>query len=189
MHKYKSVALKSKGKNMIEIEVKVLEIDKPALEKKLKSMGAKKTFSGRIENRYYDFPNRALRNSDTVLRLRLQGKRGVLCVKQKLPSKKTKTMEEREVLVDFGKAKKLLESLGLVCIRNIVKQRDSWKLGKHHVDIDQFLGKYRRVPTFFEIESESEKALLSMAQKLGFFGSDLKPWTGKKVLEHYGFRD
>ncbi len=170
---------------MREIEVKILEIDHDDVVGKLKKFGAKKTFSGKLENYYYDFKNRLLSNNKTVLRLRRQPNKSILCVKQTISNSSAKQMHEHETEVDFSKTKKMLEQLGFVCIESLVKQRESWSLGSIHLDFDRYTGNRKKIPEFLEIEGPSVKQIQSIAKKLGFSKKDLKPWGANKLLEYY----
>ena len=174
---------------MNEIEVKVLEINRNKLVAKLKSLGAKKTFSGKLENRYFDFQNRLLSNSKTVLRLRRETKTGVLCIKQSISNKGAKQMREFEARVRFNPTKRLLQQLGFVCIQSLTKRRESWKIGKIHFDFDRYLGKHKRIPEFLEIEGPSIRAIQSAAASLGISLKDLKPWGADRLLKHYRLKD
>ncbi|MDO8625742.1 MAG: CYTH domain-containing protein, partial [Candidatus Diapherotrites archaeon] len=79
---------------MRETEVKILEIDRAAVIKRLKALGARREFSARLENRYYDFTGSPLARGNVVLRLRKQGRQGILCVKRHRTGKRVKEMEE-----------------------------------------------------------------------------------------------
>ncbi|MDO8624631.1 MAG: class IV adenylate cyclase [Candidatus Diapherotrites archaeon] len=174
---------------MRETEVKILEIDRAAVIKRLKALGsAKRVFSARLENRYYDFTGSPLARGNVVLRLRKQGRDGILCVKRHRTGKRVKEMEEHEQKVDFSRTKKLLESLGLVCVKALSKRRERWQLGKIHFEFDQYLGKHRRIPEFLEIEANNEREVFAAAKALGFSPRDCLDWGADKLLAHYGLR-
>ena len=44
-------------RKMHEIEVKILDINPAEIRKKLRKAGARKTFEGKIDARFYDFPD------------------------------------------------------------------------------------------------------------------------------------
>ena len=68
---------------MLEIEAKILEIDKKDLETKLRRLGAKKTRERKVESQFFDFSKNSLRKKGTILRLRLDGKRQCLLLRKR----------------------------------------------------------------------------------------------------------
>ncbi|MBN2459379.1 class IV adenylate cyclase [Candidatus Woesearchaeota archaeon] len=171
---------------MREIEVKILNINKNEIEKKLALLGVKKTFEGMLEAYYFDYPNLKLRKSGKTLRLRKEDGKAVLTFKQKVNDKKFKIRNEHEVeLSDFGKAKQILELLGLRVFSGINKKRTAYTLGEVHLEIDKYLGKYSFVPEFLEIESEDERLIYKYAGMLGFKPKDCKPWSMVDIINHY----
>jgi predicted adenylyl cyclase CyaB len=173
---------------MRETEVKILEIDRREVIQRLKRLGAKRVFAGRLENRYYDFPDASLSKANVVLRLRKQNGHGILFVKRHLPGKKIKRMDEHEATVDFSKTRRVLESIGLVCVKALVKRRESWRLGDAHLDFDRYLGRHRRIPEFLEIEATRTSRVFATVQKLGFSENDCLDWGADKLLAYYGLR-
>ena len=167
---------------MKEIEVKLLEIKKDKVIKRLEELGAEKVSDGEMNVLIYDFEDERLsRNSDLV---RLRGYNGdsVLAFKRKISKGSTKIMEEYEVKVDnYNVMKDILKNMGLRIIRDYSKHRTSYKLGKVHFDIDTIPG----IPTFMEIEALDEETVKKYVVKLGFSLEDAKPWTGKDLLKHY----
>ena len=87
---------------MKEIEVKILDIDRKEVEKKLVSLGARKIFDGILEARYYDFQDYHLKKSGVSLRLRKENKRVVLTLKKKVPDANLKVRDEYEIeMLDY----------------------------------------------------------------------------------------
>lgn len=167
---------------MREIEVKILEIDKSAIEKKLRAFGAKKVFDGTIDCRYYDLPSRSLQKRGIVLRLRRKGMCGELTVKTDLKrTKGAKTAQELETPVSFELTRQILHSLGYRELIRTRKHRIDYALGAVHFEIDKLPG----IPWFLEIEAPSQKALKAMVKALGFLPADAKPWWWADVVEHY----
>jgi adenylate cyclase class 2 len=168
---------------MNEVEVKFLEIDKAALERKLQSLGAKKVFEGIITPFYFDFPNGSLRARNKVLRLRKKGSLVEFAIKEKKKSFGAKVAEETEVIVsDFENTRKILLSLGFREYARLPKKRISYALGPVHYELDTYDG----MPTFLEVEAHSIKELKWAVNKLGFILKEAKPWSGREVLKHYG---
>ncbi|MFA6269137.1 MAG: class IV adenylate cyclase [archaeon] len=172
---------------MKEIEVKILEINKKEVEKKLKQMGAKKAFDGLIDAQNFDFPDRRIKKKKNLLRLRKMDKKVFLTYKIKSKAKsQAKVCEEIELeVMDFEKMKLIFENLGLETKTRIKKHRTSYKLGSTHFEIEQYLGEYSNVPCFLEIEAPSIKVINKYAKKLGFNEKDCLNWNTWDVVEHY----
>ncbi|MBI2573474.1 class IV adenylate cyclase [Candidatus Woesearchaeota archaeon] len=171
---------------MQEIEVKILEIDVNAIQKKLKQLGARKVFEGPMLASRFDTPTDELEEEGKMLRLRQRGEITELTLKKKPQGeedKNAKVREEIELTVsDYATMKMILASIGLVESGIQEKHRISYALGDDvHIEIDTF----PNLPTFLEIEAHSIKKIEEVVSLLGFTMEDTKPWSGKKVLEHY----
>ncbi|MBI5554111.1 MAG: class IV adenylate cyclase [Candidatus Diapherotrites archaeon] len=84
------------------------------LQKKLKSLHAKKVFSGMERNVLFDFADARLKKSDSLVRLRREGKDCRLCFKG--PAKKSRFKVRKEIefeVSSFDLAADFLGSLGL----------------------------------------------------------------------------
>jgi predicted adenylyl cyclase CyaB len=173
---------------MNEIELKVLEVNRSVVLKKLKRLRARKIFSGILKTVYFDFPHNELRKNSQVLRLRRMNGKNFLTFKSRLPAKKTVFSEEIEFEVsDFEKASHFLEHLGFKPVLSYQKKRVSFRLGTVRIELEQWLGKFKAIPPFLELEAHSEKELFSALKKLGFSKKDAKAWHSGLLLKHYGF--
>lgn len=171
---------------MKETEIKILGIDRKAVEERLVSLGAKKVFDDEIHALYYDFTNTALQNSGCALRLRLEGAKSVLSLKKFVESKEAKIREEHEIEVsDFNAMKYLLESLGLKAWLEIKKHRTSYKLGGAQVELDKHHDAYAYIPQFLEIEGHDIETIYACAELLGFTVKDCRPWDILQVAAYY----
>lgn len=167
---------------MQEIEVKILEIDKDVIIKKLQQLGTKKVFAGKLQSYFYDFADQKLHEEGKTLRLREAGSFSLLTYKQKIPHAEVKIRKEHETkLSDPAVVKTVFKELGLVVIRTSVKHRESYALGDVHFEIDTIEG----IPTFLEIEATTVEQLKDAVHQLGFSMKDTKPWTEKDVVEYY----
>jgi adenylate cyclase, class 2 len=167
---------------MKEIEVKILEVNKVEIVKKLESFGAKKIFDGKIIGSYFDFEDGRLKKQDKLLRLRKKGDITELTLKQKLICKKAKIAEEQEVIVsNHEMMKKILFSIGLKEIAVFSKHRISYGLDNVHFEFDSF----PNIPEFLEIEAKTVSELEKHIKKLGFSMKDAKAWSGRDVINHY----
>jgi len=171
---------------MKEIEVKILDINRKEIEKKLISLGAKKIFEGVLEARYFDFKDFSLKKKHITLRLRKEAGRTVLTFKKKIADARLKIREEREIEVsDFNTAKTILKLIGLKDFSGMKKERTSYALKDVKFEIEKYLGNYSFVPEFVEIESERKEILKKYVKLLGFNPEDCKPWTMIDTVRHY----
>ena len=171
---------------MKEIEVKILGIDRSALEEKLLSLGAKKVFDDEIHALYYDYADTALKNSGCALRLRLEGTKSVLSLKKYVESTEAKIREEQEIEVsDFNTMKDLLETLGLNAWLDMKKHRTSYEFRGVHFELDEYHDAYNNIPEFLEIEGPDIETIYSCAELLGFTAKDCKPWDFLQVAAYY----
>ena len=103
---------------MEEIEVKFLNIDADLLEKKLKEIGAKKIFEKLYRRKAFDYPDLRLDKAGAWVRLRDEGDKITLALKQRIgmaatPESNDESMEETEVEVnDFEKTADILLKTG-----------------------------------------------------------------------------
>ncbi len=167
---------------MQETEVKILEINKEDIIKKIESLGATKTFEGVVAAAYFDTPEKKLSRENKTLRLRKRGDVCELTLKEKISKVEAKIMKEYEVPVgSYEIMFSILESLGYKPYSYLTKHRTTYSLENVHFEIDTF----PNLPSFLEIESTSIEILRTYVSKLGFPWECAKPWSGKDVLNHY----
>jgi len=169
---------------MHEIEVKILDIDKAEVIKKLESLNAKKILAEDVVSYYYDFPDKRLINSGIMLRARKLGNKILLTSKQKLPEENSnvKLREEHQITIsNMEILNKIFNAIGLEKYKEDKKERISYLLDDARIEIDTL----ENIPTFIEIEATSEEKVRTYVEKLGFTMEDAKPWSTKQVLEHY----
>jgi len=150
---------------MEEIEVKFLNIDPEAIQKKFADIGAKKSGEYFYRRRVFDYPDWRLDKQGAWLRLRDEGDRITLSFKQRLGikshdgSESDDGMEEVEIIVDdFDKTALLLVRIGFVEKHYAENKRIRWVKDEVEFDIDTF----PELEPYLEIEARSwEKIDLS----------------------------
>jgi predicted adenylyl cyclase CyaB len=161
---------------MIEIEIKVLEINKEEMIDKLIHLGAKKVLDEDVEAYYYDGNNL---KKGQVLRLRKIGNKNFLTFKKKIHDKEISKREEHEIEIsDLNKMHEILKNLNFNVIEKVNKHRTSYKIQETLFEIDEF--KNENIPCLMEIESISKKKIMEFVKLLnidenklstkGFFG-------------------
>ncbi len=154
-----------------EIEAKFTNINKDEIRKKLKEIGATLVYKERLMRRYnMDFPDFRLKDKKSWLRIRDEGGKITLALKQKLSHDLHGTKELEVEVDDFDKTKELLFSIGMTTKNYQETYRESWTLGKTHIDIDT----WPWIPPLVEIEGENEESVKEAALKMGFNWSDAK---------------
>ncbi len=171
---------------MYEIEAKVLDIDRAAVESVLVGLGAESGPELRFTAVFFDFPDGRLRASGQLLRLRQEGDRAVLTLKRRVSEAGAKVREETEVEVsDFEVCRRMLNTLGLLETRYVDKLRTGYQLGSASIAIDRHLGELSFIPELLEIEAGSVEEVRSVAARLGFGQDQLRPWGLPQVVDYY----
>jgi len=172
---------------MNEVELKILEINRPEIEKKLIELGAKKVFDDIIDALIIDFEDNKISNNKSLLRLRKEGNLNVLTFKSDCKDYETiRSSNELEVTFsEFETMKLIFEKLGFKISDKLKKHRISYKLGNVKFEFDNYLDEYDYVPEFLEIESNNEKDVYKHVELLGFSKEDCSSYNGLQVIKYY----
>lgn len=166
-----------------ETEVKFLEINRKQLETKLRKLNAKKIFDCIIEISFFDYPNKKIRKEKQVLRIRKINGKSKLTFKIPLKAKKVKSVNELEVEVsDFNETRKILLAAGLKEFLKVKKRRIRYKTKDCQFEFDNYLGKFKHIPEFLEIEAN--KKTIKKYQKLLNLKNP-KPYDFFKLIDYY----
>ena len=167
---------------MKEIEVKILNVNKKEIEKKLLALGAEKNFDDNIDAIYYSIPQKKEKKKKTVLRLRQKGNIVELTYKHRTKTKCVKICDEYEVKVsDFEEMKKILKSLDYKIKTEIKKHRTSYHINNVHFELDT----YPNEPTLLEIEAPNIKTIEKYVKLLSYTMKDAKGWSYAEILNYY----
>ena len=164
---------------MIETEVKILEINKGEILKKLKKLGAKGVYRGNVFTVQYDV-------KDKTLRIRKFSDKVVLTFKSKIKQNNSdgsgyKVMNEKEVVVDnFIQMKKILVAMGYRVKATTSKYRTSYETKDAHFDIDEING----IPVYMEIEGTTE-IIDKYLSLLDVDKMKVKDWDTNQLLAYY----
>ena len=153
----------------LEIEVRFLEIDKEALIQKLKNLGAIDLEEDLLtETIFYDKQGEWLKDKQKFIRIRSNKSGSLLTYKHHFQRSSTGTKEIELNISDPLKATDFLSELGYPPFRQQEKKRHSFLLNNCVVDIDT----WPKIPTYLEIEGQSEEALKQTATMMGLDWSD-----------------
>jgi len=173
-----------------EIEVKILNIKKDEIEKKLEAIGAIKGEEKLFKSISFDFPGLRLDNDASWVRLRDEGERITLAYKKRIGMKtdggNDKGMEEIEVEVsDYEKTAEVLRKLGMIEKFSQEKKRTTWVKDTVHFDIDT----WPRLDPYLEIEADSWEAVDNAIVELGLRIDDKKMFSATQVYKMAGIND
>lgn len=169
---------------MREVEVKILEVNRSEIEKKLLVIGAKKTFEKEFVADYFD--DGSLKEKKLLVRVRKEGEKVFFTLKVKISGAKSKIADEYEIEVsDFETISKQLELLGYKKYLRIRKTRIQYDIEDTHFVFDKYHDDWSIIPEFLEIESDDEKKVLNYAKKLDFSEEDCKPMSGRELYKYY----
>ena len=162
-----------------EYEVTILEIDNH-FEEKLLELGAK-LVSDSLQKRYvYDvIPV----NPNKWIRLRTNGNKTTLTVKEVKDKNEIGGTDESEIVVDsFDNTNKLLESLGYKSRNYQENYRKMYVLNGVEISIDS----WPMIPTYAEIEGKSDEDVLNTLKLLGDTKKDYTTLDVVSIYEQYG---
>lgn len=162
-----------------EYEVRVLEIDKEKVIKKLEELGAEFQWD-RVQKRYvYDFIPKI---DGKWIRLRTNGKKSTLTIKN-LVSSKIDGTQELEIEVDnFERTHLILKELGYEAKGYQENRRCQYLLNGVEIDIDA----WPLIPTYLEIEGPSEDVVYHVLEVLGFDKNDATTKDVEGIYLDYG---
>jgi adenylate cyclase class 2 len=167
---------------MKEIECRFLEVNKEALIKKLLKLGAKDKGEKMLEEVVLYKTGQEWKPTNGFVRIRTSGDTTTLAYKEHREHSVDGTFEIELKVEDFKKAHALLECIGWGSGRFQQKKRHTFTLHNVTIDIDT----WPRVPTYVELEGESEKELKEMAKILGLDWKNVEFHNARWVIEtHY----
>lgn len=142
-----------------EYEVRVLDIDKDKIIKKLEELGAQKIADFDYKRRIYNFTPAV---PHKWIRLRTDGKKTTLTIK-KLESLEIDGTKEMEIEVsNFEETNNMLNELGYYSHTYQENKRTRYILNDVELDIDS----WPYIPTYLEIEGKDEKSVKDMIKFL-----------------------
>lgn len=177
---------------MKEIETKIIKIDVELIRDKILILGGTLVKLESQINDIYDFRDGSLMKDKGYARIRrvfdkLNNEEKIYMTVKKLITKiPYKIMDEHEILIsDAKEAHLLLSSLGLLKIKTIKKERESFKLLNSLIEIDINEPSICPFP-YLEIESKDEEELNKIVELLGYKYTDTFSQTLDEILKLEG---
>lgn len=175
---------------MLEIEIKILEIDSQELQNTLLQLGAQKTFEGFIHDIYYDFPDELenkMEANGRMFRLRKKGEEHIYTIKNKRKVLRgeegvVKKDEHETSITNIESFAKVLEKYGMKKTREKKKQRISYEYDGVVFDIDDY---QNGIPILLEIEAQSKEVIDIWIQKLWLSEHKVLSWGSRKLFKYY----
>lgn len=143
----------------IEFELRILEVDENEMIKKLETLGAEKVGEFDQKRYVYDFvPKR----ENEWIRLRTNGLKTTLAYKNVEKNTVDGTKELEIEVSSLEKTNEMLKILGYNPKAYQENRRVRYMLDGIEIDIDS----WPKIPTYMEIEGDSEETVLNMVEKL-----------------------
>ena len=162
-----------------EFEARILDIDIGSIIKTLVRLGAKKVSDNLMKRFVYDV---IPRRKDSWIRLRFDGNKTTLTVKE-MHSDKIDGTRENEIMVDdFDKTNLLLEKLGYFNKGYQENRRIRYELDGVEIDLDF----WPMIPPYMEIEGKSVAEVEAVIRQLGFSPSQATSIGVLDVFKKYG---
>ncbi len=152
----------------IEKEVTILNIDKKAFVFKLLALGATQLTEELTQVRYtYDFTPV---NPNKWIRLRTNGKKSTLTIKEIVDKHAVGGTKEWEIVVDdFEETNRMLNELGYFYRNRQENKRQMFLLDNVEISVDS----WPLIPTYVELEGKTEEDVMAIVNKLGFDKKDI----------------
>lgn len=163
-----------------EYEITVLDINVSEIEKKLESIGAIKQGEYFQKRNLYNFHEEY---RGRFIRLRTNGEKTTLTIKDKSAKKEIGSVKELEIEVsNFEKTNAILELLGYEHSTYQENKRIIYKLGHIEFDIDT----WPMIPTYLEIEGKNKEDVEKMIKILDIDKEKLSLDKVSEIYKKYG---
>ncbi|MDL2363514.1 MAG: CYTH domain-containing protein [Patescibacteria group bacterium] len=147
----------------IETEAKFLNVDHDIMRKKLRDFGAELVYEQKLmRRRNFDFPDMRLDSERAWVRLRDEGDKIELMIKQVTGNQIGDIRETAVRVADFQLATDFLFRLGMFQKTEQESKRELWKLNGTEIMLDE----WPWVKTFIEIEADDAESVRNTAEKL-----------------------
>ena len=162
-----------------EYEIRVLEIDKEKLIKKLEELGAE--FKGDNEQKRYVY-DIIPKEDGKWIRLRTNGRKTTLTYKNVVKTTIDGTKELEVEVSDFEKTNELLENMGIKSRGYQENKRTQYFLNGVEIDIDS----WPMIPTYVEIEGKNEEEVMNTLEILELPKDKVTTLDVDSVYKKYG---
>lgn len=162
-----------------EYEIRVLEIDKEKLVKKLEELGAE--FKGDNEQKRYVY-DIIPKEDGKWIRLRTNGRKTTLTYKNIVKTTIDGTKEIEVEVENFEKTNEILENMGIKSKGYQENKRTQYVLNGVEIDIDS----WPMIPTYVEIEGKNEEEVMTTLELLDLPKDKVTTLDVDSVYKKYG---
>ncbi len=163
-----------------EYEITVLDIDVKEIENKLIELGAVKEGDYFQKRKLYNFHEEY---KGRFIRLRTNGTKATLTIKDKSAKKDIGSVKELEIEVsDFEKTNQIMNMLGYEHSMYQENKRTIYRLGEIEFDIDT----WPMIPTYLEIEGKNKEQVEKMIEKLNVDKEKVSLDKVSEIYKKYG---
>jgi adenylate cyclase, class 2 len=156
-----------------EIEVKFLHVDFEKVRERLLAIGAVCEQPMRLMRRVlYENDNLQQADRDAFVRLRDEGNKVTLTLKEFKNNSLTGAQEREVVVSDFDGTVMILKELGIEHHTLHESRRETWSIKFADDRVEIVLDEWPWLDTYIEIEGPSEDAVKETADSLGFLWED-----------------
>ena len=164
-----------------EIEARLLGVDVPALEARLRAAGAERTEDGLFREVLFHLAG--TRDVNGYVRVRDDGTRVILTYKRRRVDAALRRADEIEVIADdFDRAVALLDGAGLTRMQYREKRRTSYRLGDATISLDRYPG----IPPYAEVEAPTDESVRQACRAIGLDPGAHFSGGVNEVYAHYG---
>ena len=164
---------------MIEIETKIIDIDKDGLIAKLEKNGAK--FAGKTLQKRWVFALKKAENEDRFIRVRTDGKTATVTYKYRTGSGLANTEELETAVEDFDTAVKIFQkALGDGLYQENVRYTYIYK------NAEITINEWPKLRPVVEVEAKSEEEVRAAISEIGIVGKELGNISWEKVYAMHG---
>ena len=164
-----------------EYELRILEIDVDTIVAKLLELGAVHLKDRNMKRYSYKIP-KDTGVLESWMRLRDDGEKVVLTVKEIHAYTIDGTKETEIVVDDFEQTKNLLLKLGFIPKCYQENKCSSWMLDDVEIEIDS----WPKIPSYLEIEGKSKESVEKIVVRLGFSLDQATGLGVKQIYAKYG---
>lgn len=169
---------------MLEVEIKILEINKEEIIKKILAEGGTLVTPQRLlVAQKFDTKNKDIKNKNNLFRIRKDGEKVEITYKiNRFQDDGFRKAEEIQTTVgDFETIQKIILALDFVPTQYCEKKRTTYSLHHTLIEIDEI----PNVPPYIEIEGD-EKNISEVVQLLGFLPEQISTMSASEVMKQYG---
>lgn len=169
---------------MLEVEIKILEINKEEIIKKILALGGTLVTPQRLLiAKKFDTPNKDIQNKNNLFRIRKDGEKVEITYKinRNQDDGFRKAEEIQTTVGDFDTVQKIIVELGFLPTQYNEKKRTTYSLSNTLIEIDEI----PNIPAYLEIEGD-EKNISEVVRLLGFLPEEISTLSASEVMRHYG---